>query len=237
MSDVRFNKKDLENTPKEVLITLIMSLQSSIDELNKTVRILNEQIQIMNQRSYGRKSEQVSSLQLELDLGFNEIEAVADPNEEEPLLEKAAPKKRPKGKRAADIKKITNHREEYIELSDEELNEKFGTDKWKRLPYQIITKLEHIPASFEAVTYKIGVYASDNNETIIRAAKPLELWPNSIATPSLVASIMYGKYINAVPLYRQEKTYAENNVNISRTTMANWMIMASDKYLKYYFEA
>ena len=236
MSDVRFNKKDLENTPKEVLITLIMSLQSSVDELTKTVRILNEQIQVMNQRSYGRKSEQVSSLQLELDLGFNEIEAVADPNEEEPLLEKAAPKKRPKGKRAADIKKITNHREEYIELSDEELNEKFGTDKWKRLPYQIITKLEHIPASFEAVTYKIGVYASDDNETIIRADKPLELWQNSIATPSLVASIMFGKYINAVPLYRQEKTYAENNVNISRTTMANWMIMASDKYLKYYFE-
>ena len=109
MSDVRFNKKDLENTPKEVLITLIMSLQSSVDELNRTVRILNEQIQIMNQRSYGRKSEQVSGLQMELDLGFNEIEAVADPNEEEPLLEKAAPKKRPKGKRAADIKKITNH--------------------------------------------------------------------------------------------------------------------------------
>lgn len=46
---------------------------------------------------------------------------------------------------------------------------------------------------------------------------------------------MMGKYVNAVPLYRQEQVYEENEVFISRTTMANWMIKASDLYLKPYF--
>ena len=116
------------------------------------------------------------------------------------------------------------------------MNESFGKSGWKRLPYQIITKLEHIPASFEAVTYKIGVYAAKDNQTIIRAQKPVELWPNSIATPSLVSSIIWGKYVNAVPLYRQEKTYQENQINISRSTMANWMIQASDNYLIHFYD-
>lgn len=90
------------------------------------------------------------------------------------------------------------------------MNERFGKSGWKRLPYQIITKLENIPASFEAVTYKIGVYAAKDNQTIIRAQKPVELWSNSIATPSLVSSIIWGKYVNVVSLYRQEKAYQEN---------------------------
>ena len=47
---------------------------------------------------------------------------------------------------------------------------------------------------------------------------------NSIATPSLVAAVINGKYTNAIPLYRQEQEYARNDVNISRQTMANWVI-------------
>ena len=44
-----------------------------------------------------------------------------------------------------------------------------------------------------------------------------------------------GKYVNAVPLYRQEQVYEKNEVFISRTTMANWMIKSADLYLKPYF--
>ena len=233
----KLSEKDLEKMPKNVLISMIMGLQTSVNELNRTVSVLSEQIRVMNQRSYGRKSEQVSALQMELELGFNEAEKTEDPSAEEPSLEEAAPKrKRPAGKRQEDIKKITNHRTVPVEIDKSELDRIFGEGRWKRLPDQIITKLEHIPASFEAVTYKIGVYAEKNGDKIVRAVKPAELWSNSIATPSLVASIIFGKYVNAVPLYRQEKVYAENNINISRTTMANWMIAASDKYLKYYYE-
>ena len=237
MSNINLSEIDLNSMPKETLIAIIIGLQNSMNELNKTVQLLNEQIKVMNSRDYGRKSEQISALQMELELGFNDTEVTADSDEPEPILEEVAPrKKRPVGKRAENIQKITNHREEYIELSDEELNKKFGEGKWKRLPYQVITKLEHIPASFEAVTYKIGVYAAKDDETIIRADKPIELWSNSIATPSLVAAIIFGKYVNAVPLYRQEQTYAENNIFISRATMANWVIMADEKYLKYYYD-
>lgn len=235
MSDVNLNEKELNELPKQTLVTIIMGLQSSVNELNSTVRILSEQLKLDNQRKYGRKTESISALQLELELGFNDAEVTSDPSAPEPTLEEVAPKKRPAGKRAEDIKKITEHKTEYIEITDEELDQKFGKGQWKRLPYQVITKLEHVPASFIAVTYNIGVYAAKKDDKIIRAEKPAELWQNSIATPSLVASIIFGKYVNGVPLYRQEQTYADNNVNISRTTMANWLIASSDRYLRYYW--
>ena len=79
------------------------------------------------------------------------------------------------------------------------------------------------------MTYKIAVYAGKSDGTIVRADKPTELWQNSIATPSLVSSIIVAKYGNGLPLYRLEKTYEENDIFISRTTMANWMMMVSAK--------
>ena len=237
MNDARLSENELDQLPREVLVKLILGLQSSMDELNHTVQILSEQIKVMNQRQYGRKTESSSQIYMpQLELGINEPEALADESEPEPSLEEAVSRHpRPKGKRETDFQKITKHREEIIELKEAELDDRFGKDHWKRLPYQIITKLEHFPASFEAVTYKIGVYAADDNQTILRAPKPAELWPNSIATPSLVSSIIFGKYVNAVPLYRQEKAYEESSICISRTTMANWMIAASEQYLRPFY--
>ena len=123
----KLSEKDLEKMPKNVLISMIMGLQTSVNELNRTVSVLSEQIRVMNQRSYGRKSEQVSALQMELELGFNEAEKTEDPSAEEPSLEEAAPKrKRPAGKRQEDIKKITNHRTVPVEIDKSELDRIFG---------------------------------------------------------------------------------------------------------------
>ena len=146
-------------------------------------------------------------------------------------------RKKAKGKKQEDWKKITNHRDEYLELSEEELDKQYGKGKWKRLPDELIYKLEHIPASFEAVTYHIAVYAKDDNQTIARAPKPVEMFPKSIATPSLAASILTAKYVNAIPLNRLEAAYKQNDIHISRAVMANWVIRAYDQYLRYVCEA
>ena len=233
MVDTELSEDKLITMPVSTLVQIIMSLNESCQELNRRLTIAEEQIAIMNQRVYGRKSEAaVSPLQLQLDLGLNEAEVLAEEKEEETQLEEAAPrKKKAAGKKKEDWKKITNHREEYITLSEEELNEKYGEGKWKRLPDEIVCQLEHHPASFEAVTYHIAVYAKNDNQTIVRAPKPLQLFSKSIATPSLVAGIMNAKYVNAIPLYRQEQELKRNGINISRQVMANWTIQCADRYL------
>lgn len=42
---------------------------------------------------------------------------------------------------------------------------------------------------------------------------------------------MYGKYADALPLYRQEKGFELLGASISRTTMAGWIITCARDYL------
>jgi transposase len=54
---------------------------------------------------------------------------------------------------------------------------------------------------------------------------------HSFASPSSVAWVMYQKFVNALPLYRQEKEWKALGVSLSRATMANWIIAASRDWL------
>ncbi|WP_320971903.1 IS66 family transposase, partial [Enterocloster bolteae] len=47
---------------------------------------------------------------------------------------------------------------------------------------------------------------------------------HGMASTSIVAWIMYQKYFNGMPLYRQERDWKQCGANISRTTFANWII-------------
>ena len=48
----------------------------------------------------------------------------------------------------------------------------------------------------------------------------------------LFAWTMYQKYANGLPLYRQEKDWKQYGAQISRTTLANWIIYCSQNYFQ-----
>ncbi len=72
--------------------------------------------------------------------------------------------------------------------------------------------------------------------SVVRAPRPGELWQHSYVTPSLLSSILSAKYVNAVPLYRQEQAFAGSGIEISRQNMVNWIIKVSDLYLHKYYD-
>lgn len=51
-----------------------------------------------------------------------------------------------------------------------------------------------------------------------------QLLPKSLATPALLAHITTAKFVDALPLYRQEAQFARLGVTLGRATMAGWMI-------------
>ena len=65
-----------------------------------------------------------------------------------------------------------------------------------------------------------------------RPEKEPSLLKGSVATPSLVAGIMNAKYVNGMPLARQEREFARYDLNLSTKTMANWIIQCADRYLQ-----
>ena len=65
-----------------------------------------------------------------------------------------------------------------------------------------------------------------------RPQKDPALLKGSAATPSLVAGIMNAKYVNGMPLARQEREFARYDLNLSTKTMANWIILCAKRYLQ-----
>ena len=54
---------------------------------------------------------------------------------------------------------------------------------------------------------------------------------HGMASASTVAWIMYQKYVNAMPLYRIDKDFKQYGVNITRATLANWVIRNTERFL------
>ena len=69
----------------------------------------------------------------------------------------------------------------------------------------------------------------DDGPTVKIAPVPLQLIPKSIATEGLLAHIAVAKFADALPLYRQQKIFDRLGVDLSRATLANWMIQAAER--------
>lgn len=116
-------------------------------------------------------------------------------------------------------------------LSDKELAKLFPHG-YKELPYHTYQRLQIILETFIVEEHHQHVYASKNNDgTIVRAPRSKGLFETGIATPSLVASIINGKYNNALPLNRQSRAFKCNGINLTTNTMVNWVIWSSERYL------
>ena len=253
---IQLSDEQLHNLGKEALIIIVsslqdqlLSLQSQLDHANaqlsatnRQIELLTEQIRIMNQRHFGRKSEaNLSEIKGQLSLfeSFNEAEYLKQDSAKEPEIEEVIissyRRSKAKGKREADLDglpaRIIEHR-----LSDEELTLKFP-DGYKELPPEVYKRLHIIPETFIVDEHHVHVYASKSNDgTVVKASRPKDLFRNSIATPALVASIINGKYTNALPLERQSKTYKMNGINLASNTMANWVIKSTDLYLSLIYD-
>jgi len=60
--------------------------------------------------------------------------------------------------------------------------------------------------------------------SIKQAPVPTSIIPKGSATPSLLSQIITSKYQYGLPLYRQESLFKQYGIELSRKTMADWMI-------------
>ena len=98
------------------------------------------------------------------------------------------------------------------------------------------TELVFHKAVLERVDYIATTYGcpacKDSLEPQFVKEQPKEpLVPHSYVSSGLAAHVMYGKFINALPFYRQEKDFENQfGVKISRGTMARWTIYCAEHY-------
>ena len=104
--------------------------------------------------------------------------------------------------------------------------------KYKVVTKETVKRLKFIPARFEVVEEATFVYSCPKCGAMKRPEKAPSLLKGSVATPSLVAGIMNAKYVNGMPLARQEREFARYDLDLSTKTMANWIIQCAERYLQ-----
>lgn len=221
----------------------VKSLTSENEELRRKLERMNEILLNAQRARFGQSSEKKAYVmedgeQLRM---FNEAETVQDAKAEEPTLEDVtvAAHKRRKKRSYEELTENLPVEEILLELSDDQLKcEKCG-GTFRLIGKKFVkSEIIYIPASVKQLKYYTCTYACDRCEKesgyahIVGTAAPPSLIKHSLASPSSVAEVMTRKYVDGIPLARQEKIWAREGIALSRATLANWVIQTSQNWLK-----
>ncbi len=218
------------------------ALKQENKELRRKLERMNELLLNAQRARFGQSSEKreyVMPQQLGL---FNEAEAEQDHKAPEPTEETLTTVKEHKRRPKRTVDELTEGlpvKEVVLELPEDQ--QFCGTcgHPLKEIGKKFVRReLEVIPRQVNVIEYYTATYACEACEKesgyahiySMKAAPPL--LKHSLASASTVAEVMTRKYVDGLPLYRQEKIWAREGVALSRATMANWVIQTAQTWLK-----
>lgn len=218
--------ESLPNDPNMLKQMLLEALAGRQSDRN-TIQLLQEENTLLRQRLFGRKSEQIAdpnSPQLGM---FNEAETLAEipVDADEETVAPTSVKKRGKRKPLpATLPRI----EVVHELPEQELTCDCGCRK-QAIGEETSEQLEIIPMQIRVIKHIRKVYACKGCETApVTADKAAQLIEKSMASPSVLAMLLTTKYVDGVPLHRFEKVLSRHGIELSRQTLARWVIQSSE---------
>lgn len=222
------------------LKTMIGEKLAIISEQDLRIAVLEEELRLARHKKFGASSEKADPAHFSL---FNEAEllssaaAVDAPATSDAITVPAHT--RAKGGRRPFDPSLPRRRVEH-DYPDAAKLCPCGSGHMRSRIGEIVTEQAEIePAKItiiENVRFKYGPCSDcdgvfpeidDGREpppTIIVAPLPIQPIPKSIATASLCTFVAIMKYGDGLPLYRVEKILARYGLDITRTTLATWMI-------------
>ena len=239
--------RQLVDSQRHTIEQMTKSHEEQTAQLNQTIANLNETVEYLKKKLFASSSEKTKKEAFpgQMDL-FNEAEATADLSVPEPALEEAV------GGYKRKAKKPKATREEILAglpvvevpctVPDEDRNCPYCNAPMEVIGKKVVREeLRIIPAKVERIQYVQEVLGcpeckKDGASVIVGAETPSPLLKHSLASPSTVAYVMYQKYVNSIPLYRQEADWKQLGVKLPRATLANWVIKCGIDYMEPVYE-
>src|SRR6266567_2913599 len=210
-----------QETLKELLRTTheqLLSRQSEIEHL----KLLLAKLQRMQ---FGRKSEKLERQIEQLELWLEDLEAKpagsASPEESQftpaaasILITTAKPRRRP----------LPEHlpRTTQMHLPQSSVCPDCGGGL-RKLGDDVAEVLEYVPACFKVIRHVRTKLSCTKCDCIVQAAAPSRPIERGVAGPGLLAHVLVSKYADHLPLYRQSEIYARQDVELERSTLADWV--------------
>ena len=222
----------VESLPNDLeqLKDLVIQQREELALQQTKIDHLLEAIQLAKQQHFGTRSDKHNVDQLSF--LFNEAEALAD--HESTSQDDDSPGTNVKGhtrrKGKGGRKKLPDHfpRIEVIHtLGDTDCHCDHCQGQLEVMSEKTSEQLELIPLTVKVIRHIKKTYYCLHCKQVIKAARlPPQPIPGSIASPGTLACVTTGKYVNGVPLYRQEQDLKRHCIPVTRSTLAFWMIKA-----------
>lgn len=187
-----------------------------------------EQLRLSRQKRFGVSSERSHHDQMQQLNLFNEAEAERQPLVAEPELETASASTK-RRKRGESVQHLPVQTVEYVLAEEEQACPACG-EALHVMSKEIRKELTIIPAQVKVTEHVSYVYScryceKNNIQTpVIPAKAPKALLAKSMVSAELLAHILCQKFVNAMPLYRQEQEFKRLGVQVSRQNLSNWIL-------------
>ena len=188
---------------------------------------LQQQLEQLRRRLFGHKSEKLDPNQALL---FPELAAAAPcdtpVSSPPPDTAESSPRRRGHGRKGLNPK-LRRDRRVYV-LDEHErqcpcggLCEKFGEE--------VSEQLDYVPASLFVIEHVRTKYACPKcHDHVIVATKPEQPIARGLPGPGLLAQVITCKYADHIPLHRFETICRRQGVELSRSTLCDWMKASAD---------
>lgn len=228
-------------TTLEELNAYCSALEQQNAELMQRLQWLEEQFRLAQKRRFGSSSERTDPDQVKF--VFNELEAEAEPSVPEPELLTILTHKRKKTRRTrnATFEGLEVEEIHYTLPADEQACPQCN-GALHEMSTQVREELKFIPAQVKVVRRVQHVYScrhcqhADISTPVITAPAPKPPVPGSYASASVIAHVIDAKFVDGMPLYRQEQKWSRLGVQLSRQTLSNWTLEAAERNLAPIYE-
>lgn len=244
------NKAEITEASNAEMVTIsraeyeeFQAQRRKISELESRLDLLMEALRLTRHKQFGASSEKSEdTLEEQLSFLFNEAEVFsAAEKAEESVTVVAAHKRHKKHEYTLDsipegipVEQV-EHRLEGKDLICPQCG-----NTMTEIGKEVIRTLEIIPAQTvvrEDIYYTYACKNCSENadegcETpVAKAPRKKNIIPGSFASPEAIAHIMTQKFVMGSPLYRQEQEINRKGIQLSRQTMSNWILRATEDYL------
>ena len=247
------NKTEKNQTSNAEMVTIsraeyekLQAQSKRVSELESRVDVLMEALRLARHKQFGSSSEKSEDTLMEqLSFLFNEAEvfSAAEKETERNVTVVAAHQRHKKHEYTLDnIPDGMETRQVEHRLDGEDLVCPQCGDTMTEIGKEVVRTMEIIPAQMVIrediyFTYACQTCNKEDIETpVVKAPREKNIIPGSFATPEAIAHIMTQKFVMGSPLYRQEQEINRKGIKLSRQTMSNWILKATEDYLTPVYE-
>lgn len=236
---------DLPDDPA-TLKGFIASMLEQLEQLARDNDRLKHQLELLRQRVFGRSSEKVDPAQLLLFMdmildqtknGAEGAQPAPEPGDGDDDKSGSEASKRKSSHGRGQLPAHLPRQRREVPPRPEDLVCDCCNKERKRFGEDVSLRLDYVPGSFLVIEEVRGKFAcSDCAKSVSIPPVPARPIPKGIAEPGLLAQVLVSKYADHLPLERQSTIYARHGLNLSPSTLMDWVARSVEALLPLYDE-